>query len=205
MSKKDLTTRVARWALLLEDYDYTIEHRPGTRMKHVDALSRHPVMAISACSIIPQIKIQQEQDTEVKAIVEILKDKSYGDYNMCGDLLYKFEDGRNLLVIPKSLETDIIQTIHEKGHFATKRTEELIRQEYYIRDLKGKVKHYIASCVPCILVNRKEGRQEGYLHPIPKPDIPLHTYHDDHLGPLETTSKSYNHILAVIDSFTKFV
>jgi len=32
----------------------------------------------------------------------------------------------------------------------------------------------------------------------------LHTYHVDHLGPLESTSKMYNHIFVVIDAFTKF-
>ncbi|GBO16168.1 hypothetical protein AVEN_29887-1 [Araneus ventricosus] len=40
--KKDLATRVARWALLLEEFDYVIEHRSGTRMTHVDALSNLP-------------------------------------------------------------------------------------------------------------------------------------------------------------------
>ncbi|GFV23385.1 hypothetical protein TNCV_4780971 [Trichonephila clavipes] len=44
MQKKELTTRIARWALQLEEFDYEIEHRAGSRMKHVDALSRHPVM-----------------------------------------------------------------------------------------------------------------------------------------------------------------
>ena len=34
--------------------------------------------------------------------------------------------------------------------------------------------------------------------------MPLHTYHIDYLGPLESTNKSYNHIFAVIDAFTKF-
>ncbi|GFS87262.1 hypothetical protein TNCV_213761 [Trichonephila clavipes] len=37
--KKDLITRIARWALQLEEFDYEIEHRAGSRMKHVDALS----------------------------------------------------------------------------------------------------------------------------------------------------------------------
>ncbi|GFW55073.1 transposon Tf2-6 polyprotein [Trichonephila clavipes] len=40
MDKKDLVTRVARWALLLEEYAYEIVHRSGQRMQHVDALSR---------------------------------------------------------------------------------------------------------------------------------------------------------------------
>ncbi|GFU68076.1 retrovirus-related Pol polyprotein from transposon 17.6 [Trichonephila clavipes] len=43
MPKKGLFTRIARWALQLEEFDYEIEHRAGSRMKHVDALSRYPV------------------------------------------------------------------------------------------------------------------------------------------------------------------
>ncbi|GFV48328.1 retrovirus-related Pol polyprotein from transposon 297 [Trichonephila clavipes] len=44
MSKKDLNTRIARWALNLQDYDYTILHRSGSQMAHVDALSRIQVL-----------------------------------------------------------------------------------------------------------------------------------------------------------------
>lgn len=205
INKRELTSRIARWALLLEDYDYSIEHRSGTRMKYVDALSRYPVMTISKHSVLTQVKTQQKQDNEIKALSEVARDKTYNGYHVTNDLLYKLQDGRDLLVIPETLETDIIRLVHEKGHFATKRTEEVIRQEYFIRDLKSKVERYIASCVPCILSNRKEGKREGYLHSLPKPDIPLHTYHTDHLGPLESTSKNYNHILVIIDSFTKFV
>ncbi|GFU30603.1 hypothetical protein TNCV_2614991 [Trichonephila clavipes] len=43
-AKKDLITRIARWALQLEEFDYEIEHRAGSRMKHVDAFSRYPVV-----------------------------------------------------------------------------------------------------------------------------------------------------------------
>ncbi|KAK9701290.1 hypothetical protein QE152_g30720 [Popillia japonica] len=44
MKKKNLVTRVARWALLLDEFNYQIEHRSGQKMKHVDSLSRNPVM-----------------------------------------------------------------------------------------------------------------------------------------------------------------
>lgn len=43
------------------------------------------------------------------------------------------------------------------------------------------------------------------MHPIQKEEAPLHTYHVDHLGPLESTHKNYKHIFSVIDAFTKFV
>lgn len=63
----------------------------------------------------------------------------------------------------------------------------------------------IANCVPCILGNKKAGKQEGFLNPLIKSDVPLYIYHLNHLGPLDSTNKNYNHILAVIDSFIKFI
>jgi len=69
------------------------------------------------------------------------------------------------------------------------------------------VEKFIVNCIPCILANRKQGKLEDRLHSLSKGDVPLHTYHTDHLGGsfLESTSKNYNHILVVIDSFIKFV
>lgn len=80
-----------------------------------------------------------------------------------------------------------------------------MKNDYFIPEIEKKIKRFIGSCIPCILANQKRGKQEGFLHPLQKDSIPLHTYHIDHLGPLESTNKNYNHILAVIDAFTKFV
>ncbi|KAK9701338.1 hypothetical protein QE152_g30683 [Popillia japonica] len=46
------------------------------------------------------------------------------------------------------------------------------------------------------------GKLEGLLNLIPKEGIPPHTYHINHLGPLESTNKNYRHILSIIDTFT---
>jgi len=34
-------TRLMRWSLRLYEFDFKIEHAPGSEIKHVDALSRH--------------------------------------------------------------------------------------------------------------------------------------------------------------------
>ena len=46
MSVKDPTSRLARWNLKLQAYDFEIIHNPGKQQTHVDALSRI-VMAIT--------------------------------------------------------------------------------------------------------------------------------------------------------------
>lgn len=39
LTKRDLLPKVARWWLILQEYDFSIEYRPGHNMQHVDALS----------------------------------------------------------------------------------------------------------------------------------------------------------------------
>ncbi|GFT85542.1 retrovirus-related Pol polyprotein from transposon 17.6 [Trichonephila clavipes] len=61
MQKKDLITRIARWALQLEEFDYEIEHRAGSCMKHVDVLSRYPVMKVCNDTLTSKLKKAQEE------------------------------------------------------------------------------------------------------------------------------------------------
>ncbi|GBN24637.1 Transposon Ty3-G Gag-Pol polyprotein [Araneus ventricosus] len=207
MQKKDLVTRVARWALLLEEFDYVIEHRSGTRMTHVDALSRSPIdiFCISFDNILPRLKSAQDNDNEVKAIKELLRISAYENYCDRNGILYKFVEGKELVVVPDSMQTEIIRNAHERGHTGVKYTEKYLLDYYYIPKLRQKVEKIISNCVHCILINQKRGKKEGLLHPLQKEDTLLHTYHIDHLGPLESTNKNYKYVLAIIDAFTKFV
>ncbi|GFX01598.1 retrovirus-related Pol polyprotein from transposon 17.6 [Trichonephila clavipes] len=66
MQKKELITRIARWALQLEEFDYEIEHRAGSRMKHVDALSRYPVMMVCNDTLTSKLKNAQEEDDNIQ-------------------------------------------------------------------------------------------------------------------------------------------
>jgi len=103
------------------------------------------------------------------------------------------------------METEIIQNSHKQGHFSSKKTQDLIEKSYYIPKLKEKVARVVDSCVECIHVNAKAGRQEGFLTPIDKGDNPLVTYHVDHVGPIKLTKKRYNQIFAIVDAFSKYV
>lgn len=71
MKKKDLCTRVARWTLLLSEFDCEVHHRAGTKMRHVDALSRYPSAFVVEMGLLNQIRSAEKQDNECKLIIEV--------------------------------------------------------------------------------------------------------------------------------------
>lgn len=74
------------------------------------------------------------------------------------------------------MQSEIVRQPHENnGHFGVLKVEEIIKRQYYFENMKEKIASHIKNCVVCILTERKQGRQEGYLHPIAKDDEPLST------------------------------
>ncbi|GFY20868.1 transposon Tf2-11 polyprotein [Trichonephila clavipes] len=204
LSKKELNPRIARWALYLQEFNYTIEHRTGSKMAHVDALSRPPHCMLIQNSVHLQFLKAQQADDQITTIKTLLETTPHDNYIVKNKLLYQTVNGTDLLGVPDEMQANIIKTAHERGHFAVQRTQDLVSKDFYIPRLKDKVEKCIQNCVTCILTNRKRGKQDGTLNPIKENDLPLYTFHLDHLGPLATTSKKYKHVFAVIDAFSKF-
>ncbi|GFX46439.1 transposon Ty3-I Gag-Pol polyprotein [Trichonephila clavipes] len=173
-------------------------------MAHVDALSRPPHCMLIQNSVHVQFLKAQQADDQITTIKTLLETTPHDNYIVKNKLLYKTVNGIDLLVVPDEMQANIIKTAHERGHFAVLRTQDLVSKDFYIPRLKDKVEKGIQNCVTCILTNRKRGKQDGTLNPIEKNDLPLHTFHLDHLGPLATISKKYKHVFAVIDAFSKF-
>ncbi|XP_055632935.1 uncharacterized protein LOC129773362 [Toxorhynchites rutilus septentrionalis] len=202
---RKMNVRVARWVIALAEFEYEVEHRPGIKMPHVDALSRANVLTIST-AVCAQLRSAQENDEKVKAIMAAVgQSDSFKGYTISNSILYEGDGETRRLYVPESMETAIIRSAHDKGHFGVKKTKERICADYFIPEVEKKIKRCIDTCVACIIGERKRGKPEGELPPIPKGDIPLDTFHVDHLGPMPSTRKSYNYILTVIDAFTKYV
>ncbi|GBM78773.1 Retrovirus-related Pol polyprotein from transposon opus [Araneus ventricosus] len=64
MKKRDLTPKIARWALLLEEFEYEVIRRSSQQMRHVDALSKNAVCMVtsSQSEITRKIATAQEAD-----------------------------------------------------------------------------------------------------------------------------------------------
>ncbi|GFU73476.1 retrovirus-related Pol polyprotein from transposon 412 [Trichonephila clavipes] len=89
-AKKELITRIARWALQLEEFDYEIEHRAGSRMKHVDALSRYPVMMVCNDTLTSKLKKTQEEDDNIQTLKSLLEKQESEEFFERNDAFTKF-------------------------------------------------------------------------------------------------------------------
>ncbi|XP_076382074.1 uncharacterized protein LOC143260475 [Megalopta genalis] len=190
LHKFDPSPKIARWALILEEFDYEVEHRPGSQLPHVDALSRYPVLIVED-TVLALVRKKQDEDERIRVIKQVLRTEPYENYVIENSVLMKEINNKKVIVLPASMVTEIIRKVHENGHFGIKKMTERIKDEYYIPNLEAKLEKFISCCVPCILAERKKGKAEGELTPIPKGDRPLSTYHIDHLGPMTSTSKAY--------------
>ncbi|GFW48770.1 retrovirus-related Pol polyprotein from transposon 412 [Trichonephila clavipes] len=185
---------------------------PSTFMRYINDIFRHLISKSIVLPYMDDVVIPAANESQaleyLKIVLEVAYDygleinfkKSQFLHNTIEFLGHIIEN-----VVPDETQANIIKTAHERGHFAVLRTQDLVSKDFYIPRLKDKVEKCIQNCVTCILTNRKRGKQDGTLNPIEKKnDLPLHTFHLDHLGPLATTSKKYKHVFAVIDAFSKF-
>jgi len=58
-------------------------------------------------------------------------------------------------------------------------------QSYWFPKLREKVEQYVKNCFKCIAYSKPSGKLEGYVHNLPKGNIPFVTIHVDHFGPIE--------------------
>ncbi|GFW44776.1 retrovirus-related Pol polyprotein from transposon 17.6 [Trichonephila clavipes] len=133
-------SRIARWALQLEEFDYETEHRAGSRMKHVDALSRYPVMMVCNDTLTSKLKKAQEEDDNIQTFKSLLEKQESEEFFERNGILYKYLNGRELIVTPKAMQAELIKLIHENGHFSVGKTEEIVKQEFFIPNLSNVVK-----------------------------------------------------------------
>lgn len=207
LQKKDINPRIARWALELQNFEYTIEHRPGDRMKHVDALSRSfNICVIEDNPFEYNLTVCQSQGNTIAKLMKELEKSESPNFEMRNGLVYRKKNSDLLFYVPEKMEKNILFRYHDQmGHIGVEKTTEIILKNYWFPHLKFKVKTHISNCLKCLAYSPPSGKTEGILHPIPKGDTPLDVLHIDHLGPIVKQCVAKKYIFLVVDAFTKYV
>ncbi|RWS04318.1 hypothetical protein B4U79_11157, partial [Dinothrombium tinctorium] len=227
LKKRILVPRIARWVLQLQEFNFSVIHRPGKGIEHVDALSRNPMEAeddVGVDSFTERFQVFAAEVTEDWIAAAQLKDELCqtigkrisdsseatattpdGSFRIRNGRIYRICGRRNQLVIPWMLRRRITQDAHEKyGHPSLDGTADVLLHRFWFPRLRRTVRSVIGACIECLTRKQPGGRRPGMLTVIERKK-PFNTLHIDHLGALPRSSRGRRHLLVAICNFTKMV
>jgi hypothetical protein len=106
----DNNSRFLRWSLRLSEFDFKVEHRPGTQIRHVDALSRH-VQTMTTDHTLSKEVVKAEQQKEMFCCtlrVGKVKGRTEFFYDEDGVIYRRRRVRDHQLVVPGSLVREVI-------------------------------------------------------------------------------------------------
>lgn len=117
------------------------------------------------------------------------------------------EDGEKKLVIPASLKEEALRVVHDipsAAHQGVKRTKARAKEKFFWHTLSDDVSKFVRSCEAC---NRNKKSDKHGKCPLTEFQVgsPMERIHIDFLGPLPRTTRGNEHVLMMVDQFTKWV
>jgi transposase InsO family protein len=219
-------SRLQRWALQLAIHNYTIEHRPGKYMSHVDALSRLPLPEPTnieyygihkLTSTIESNEMSKFLNAEMieKAIStdKILSQirtyiKDGWPKNISPEIKYFYNIRKNLdyengnlfyndrLIIPMSMRHKILELLHS-NHDGIVRMKMLSRTQVWWPKLDSDIENVVKQCSACQqVVNKPKPKITSHWKPCTKP------FERIHIDFFYYENKTF---LIIVDSYSKFI
>jgi len=150
----DQTARLMRWSLKLCELDFTVEHGAGSKIPHVDALSRHVGNVLQTGGLCRETVLHEQARDK---FCQGLKPGTYqGKHEFFFDdegLIYRRRpDDKHQLIVPSKLVADVIRENHDPvyiAHPGIKRTCELLALSFWWLGMHKAVEEYIKKCDAC--------------------------------------------------------
>jgi len=225
------SSRLTRWTLRLQQFNFQVHHRKGCLNMGPDALSRVPGMPdadVAPClsissqhaSTLPhsleEITKAQQLDntiTELQSNIQprSVKDQAITFENLQGVWYRKVpmkEKGEKYqLVVPLSLTTDFMHYYHDNplgGHLGQLKTLLKILDVAWWPSVRKDVCQYVKSCKICQRYKPSITKPSGWMQSTQAME-PGHTQGVDLMGPFPRSKKQNMYLLVIVDYFTKWV
>lgn len=216
MHQKDLSGRLARWALKLQGYNFIIEHRRGRENVVPDALSRkfegEDISQIDI-DVLPAINLQSAafESSDYKSLREETVKSRLTDYMTVDKFVYyraNFDENSQWkLIVPKELREEVIIACHTPPTSAQNgiaKTLHRIRRFFYWPGMVADVRRFISDCDLCKTSKIPNQSLRPLMGNISESQRPFQKLYVDLIGPFPRSRKGNIGICIVLDHFSKF-
>lgn len=223
-------SRITRWILGMQEYDFDVIHCKGKDNIAADVLSRYPAdmtedtiedadeLVINHINIkinsylkndLRQIGALQLKEEKLKTIIDSIRsddnNKYNGMYKWYNNKLYRKERGSWRILLTDRVTMALIKEIHEGyGHIGGTRTYQMFREYFAGSSVHKRIKQLIKGCEMCQKYKDNGRKGVGETRPvIPTKKGELVSL--DYYGPLPTSTGGVKYLLVMVDNFSKYV
>lgn len=221
MFQNDLSSRLARWALKLQGYDFDIQRRKGNKNIVPDTQSRVFTEDLSALDNGLCVDLQSPffKSENYEALKEEVEKKAFTTSNVkildgfvyrraehapedqiADDVIWK-------LWIPKELVPEVLQMAHKNvsaSHGGINKTLERILRYCFWPNLVADVRRYVNKCDICKSTKHPKVTLRPSLAGPTESQRFFHRLYVDYLDPYPRSKSGSIGIFIVLDHFTKF-
>ncbi|GFX01485.1 transposon Tf2-6 polyprotein [Trichonephila clavipes] len=222
LSNKNPSSKILRWKLVLEEFNYEIHYIKGSLNSVADHLSRY----INNITIaLPESKDLNEMQREDPVLSHIIQKIDQNDVSP--QVSNYFINGEGLLChlskrpsrsprsntttkqvcIPHCLKAKILESIHSEygGHLKFFKTYHRLSENFFWQNMYKDTKNFARSCTVCLSRKNAFKIPPASHQPVEQSQEPGETCHIDIFGPLKTMPKSNSYVFYTIDAFTKYI
>ena len=229
VNKPELSGRLARWVLLLSEFDYTVHYKPGRMHRQADHLSRlsmeqspdnindeFPDASLFAVKKVPSwyahiaefLSTHQFPEGMDKNERRKIRVNSTHFVLISGKLYRKGIDGVLRRCVDYTEVPSILEACHDSacgGHFSGRLTaQKVLRAGYFWPTLFADAEAHTKNCDACQRYARNDLHMDLPLHPS-LPLVPLEKWGIDYVGPITPTSSRRNqYIIVATEYLTKW-
>lgn len=215
---KNPTGRLARWALELLEYDFTIIHRKGALHHVPDALSRTPENDIADGEAAKRMQPTDDRwYIQRYRAVQRVPDR-FPEWKVVHNRLYchRRSDFVSLemedydawkLVLPRELRAQAITESHDlpqAGHLGVDKTYRRLTTQYYWPNMLRDVIAFVKHCDTCQRCKVEQNKPAGLMgrRIVEEPWTSIAA---DIMGPVTRSKSGFCYILVIQDLFTKWI
>ncbi|GFY26223.1 transposon Tf2-8 polyprotein [Trichonephila clavipes] len=222
LSNKNPSSKILRWKLALEEFNYDIHYIRGSLNSVADHLSCYINNITIALPDSKDLINMQHEDSVLSTIIQKIDQNDVSpqisNYFINGEGFLcnlskrpsrspRSNTTRKQVCIPHCLKAKILESVHSEygGHLKFFKTYHRLSENFFWQNMYKDTKNFVRSCTICLSRKNAFKIPTAPHQPVEQRKEPGETCHMDIFGPLKTTSKGNSYVLSMIDAFTKYI